>query len=189
MWRLKNKDEAERLERLERLKAEETAQKERERAERIKEERKRIKVLERAKGRAEEKRAEKDRNDYVDGWLEIKKRLAAGDGGPDDKWRFGELPWPVYRTPGTTLQASYFTIDTIRDFLYSLSTAPSTGDASDADETSRRRRIVRDAVLRYHPDRFERVLSKLVVDRDKEAVREAAGRVSRVLNDLNAGTG
>jgi hypothetical protein len=75
-----------------------------------------------------------------------------------------------------------FTVDAVREFLYSLGDGD--GDRG-GDERTRRRRIVRDAVLRYHPDRFERVLTKLVAGKDKDAVREAAGRVSRALNELN----
>lgn len=190
MYRLKHKDEVERAERLRAAQEAKAAKVAAARVAADKEGRRRLEVIERERGRAEARRQEKEREAYVDGWLEVKRRLGAGEGEKAKHWAFSEMPWPVYRTPGTTFTPDLFTVEAITAFLDSLATAPSTVPPADAatDTSTSRRRIIRDAVLRYHPDRFERVLA-LVRIKDKEAVREAAGRVSRVLNEINGAGG
>ncbi len=188
IWKMKNKDEWERRERLAKLKTEEEARKGKEKSEREREEKKRIEILQRERGKVEEKRAKRDRDDYVDGWLEIKERLGEKDG---KRYKFREIPWPVYKDAGgMALGLETFTMERIQAFLETLTSHSSINNKTDTTETkeddkANYRRIIRDAVLRYHPDRFERVLG-VVVEKERELVREGAGAVSRVLNDLNS---
>ena len=66
------------------------------------------------------------------------------------------------------------------------------GDQSEAskgvDSTSKatvKKDVLRAAMLKYHPDKFEaRVLLRVHED-DKERVREAGGAVMRILNELS----
>jgi hypothetical protein len=41
-------------------------------------------------------------------------------------------------------------------------------------------------MLRRHPDKFDQKVLGQVAEGDREAVREAAGRVARILTDLKA---
>jgi hypothetical protein len=190
IWKMKNADEWARQERLSRLRAEEDARREKERTEREKEEKRRIEILERERGKVDEKRAKRDRDDYVDGWLEIKKRLS-GEVGKG--FRFKDVPWPVYKDAGMVFGIGMFTTERIRAFLESLSshaavnatTATTTETTTTTDERGNYRRVIRDAVLRYHPDRFERVVG-VVSEKDKEMVRAGGGVISRVLNEINS---
>jgi hypothetical protein len=48
---------------------------------------------------------------------------------------------------------------------------------------SRKDRL-KEALLRWHPDRFETKWLKKVVEEDREAVKDGVGRVVRALNEL-----
>jgi hypothetical protein len=41
-------------------------------------------------------------------------------------------------------------------------------------------------MLRWHPDKFEGTVLGKVTEGEREAVREAAGRIARILTELNA---
>lgn len=83
---------------------------------------------------------------------------------------FKTIPWPLFSAPVTAED-----ITPARVALFLLSPNHSEGQ-------SRKDRI-KNALRRWHPDRFGRILAR-VVDEDKEAVEEAVGAVARCLNNL-----
>jgi hypothetical protein len=82
--------------------------------------------------------------------------------------RFGDIPWPVGRTPAGP---GGITPAGIVLFLFS------------ALEGQSRKERIRGAQLRWHPDRFRRVMGR-VVEEERERVEEGVGIVARCLNDL-----
>ncbi|KAJ6587000.1 hypothetical protein DFH09DRAFT_1142234 [Mycena vulgaris] len=85
---------------------------------------------------------------------------------------FATVPWPLVSTPTTLEQIT--SVD-IEFFLRS----PLHSEGQTAKERIRR------AQLRWHPDRFIRILAK-VKSTDREVVEAGAGVVARCLNDLMA---
>jgi hypothetical protein len=47
-------------------------------------------------------------------------------------------------------------------------------------------RSLRSEMLRWHPDKFDGTMLGKVAEGDRKAVKEAAGRVTRILTELNA---
>jgi hypothetical protein len=102
---------------------------------------------------------------YEAGWDALAK-------GPSNSVSFSAIPWPTVIPPRS---AEDITPPKIATFLFS----------SSHSTTQSRRDRIRNAQLRWHPDRFRRILSK-VVEADRTKVDEAAGLVARCLNDLMA---
>ena len=83
---------------------------------------------------------------------------------------FEDIPWPVLVPPK---KATDITVDNITTFI--LHPAHS--------QTQSRRERIRSALLRWHPDRFRRLLQR-VPGREQSAVEEGVCTVTRCLNDL-----
>ena len=94
---------------------------------------------------------------------------------------FERIPWPVVDVPldRTTATATATTLDgmlkpeAIREFLLSSAHSP---DVSPKDR-------IRAALLRWHPDKFSRVLSQ-VMESERGLVEEGMGIVVRCLNEM-----
>ncbi|KII92106.1 hypothetical protein PLICRDRAFT_76930, partial [Plicaturopsis crispa FD-325 SS-3] len=121
----------------------------------------------------EHERREQERSDKVmsHAWKEHERRWAA-IAASRDALTFATIPWPTASRPSGP---NAITPAAIVMFLFS--TAHSEGQ-------SRKDRI-RSALLRWHPDRFRRLLGR-VAEHDKAAVEEGVGIVARCLNDLMA---
>ncbi|KDQ54517.1 hypothetical protein JAAARDRAFT_38188 [Jaapia argillacea MUCL 33604] len=89
---------------------------------------------------------------------------------PPSSLSFSMIPWPT--NPQPEMPAD-ITPNAIRDMLFS---------GHHSGEKSRKDRI-RTALLRWHPDKFGRVLQRVKAE-DKEIVREGVGIVARCLNEL-----
>jgi hypothetical protein len=100
-------------------------------------------------------------------WAVYEARWECLDGAPAPL-RFVDIPWP-------TAAGAWPTPDAVAVFVL----AP-----AHSAELSRRDRL-RAALLRWHPDRFGRVLAR-VAEEERETVDAAAGVVARCLNDLLA---
>lgn len=83
---------------------------------------------------------------------------------------FSDIPWLMKSTPRTAL-------DITPAAVVSLLLSP-----FHSMKQSRKDRI-RSAQLRWHPDRFRRLMNR-VKEEDKEAVEEGVGIIARCLNDL-----
>lgn len=98
--------------------------------------------------------------------------------------RFHEIPWPIY--PAELLIESAFlttplldqlTHRAIKEFLF--------GHLTDSDLVERKK-VIKTALLAYHPDRFDRLVSRIKdVGGGQEKARELGLRVSQILNELN----
>lgn len=196
MWRLKNKDEAERRDA---IVAAHKAKEEKERVEndlRKKVEREKIKKLE-EKIKKRNMKEEKDaRERYEEQWKKVLSTPAHKSAPPvpivseeleegpqpavphPHPLRFTDFPWPLYPSvpfpPLSWPASSDITATTINLFLTSH-VAP-----------EKKKSVLRSAVLAYHPDRFDRLLNRIPEDKEevRERVKELGLRVSQVLNDL-----
>ena len=83
---------------------------------------------------------------------------------------FKTIPWPVIKTASGLAD---LTPEAISTFLFSQ---------LHSSQLSRKERI-RSAQLRWHPDRFRRLMGRVKAE-DKAQVEEAVGIVARCLNDL-----
>ena len=102
-----------------------------------------------------------------------------------------DIPWPIHppctgkgHTP-LSFRVDDLTIDAVSTFLL-----PSSTEDDRDPEVSRKehRERIRDAMLRFHPDKFEGRVMPRVRDDERDAVREAVGVVARTLNTLMAQT-
>lgn len=182
MNRLKHRREMEDLERRRAAVREKQRQEERERF--IAEERDRKKSAkkkeERGRVQEEGKRDERKR------WRDRCAALMDGEIVSLDL-KFSDIPWPVYTATGSegvsvVLTPDDITIESVRVFLHGI--ADDEAKAKDTKSiTDARRKILREAMRLFHPDKFLRVLPR-VREQDKTSVKEAAERLSRLLNDL-----
>lgn len=195
MWRRRNKDEVERQERAAKLKAEQADTKARMKRMQEDEEKKRVEVLKRETGRAEEKRRVKELVDYATKWQTLRDgRTDASKDGDQPGFRLLDLPWPVFLGADTAaFHPTMLKPERISPFFeallqHDLETKPKAGDAPTevppAAETTTLRRVLRDAILAYHPDRFVGRYLKLVHGPEQEMVKEAVIRCSQIINDL-----
>lgn len=95
---------------------------------------------------------------------------------------FGDIPWPVAAAKGAgfsiVLSPEDLTVEHVRRFLFALAD----------DEGTDRRKVLREAIRRFHSDRFHsRVLAR-VKESERERVREGVDGVARILTDLLSAT-
>ncbi|TBU31928.1 hypothetical protein BD311DRAFT_716049 [Dichomitus squalens] len=188
MWRKKHAAEHEEQMRKQ---AEHNARKAKEKA--IREETKRLERVEeearRNRRRAREQmRAGEARELYEIRW---KALLAPSTSIESDEPMLGlpDVPWPIYlaypaskNQPPSALRIDDFTTEAISSFLLPHHEEDYNSEAS---KKGRRERL-REAMLRFHPDKFEgRVMARVRSD-EREIVREAVGVVARTLNTLMA---
>jgi hypothetical protein len=125
---------------------------------------------ERMKANAERERVRAERV-LVDAWRDYETRWAALMRSTD-AITFGTIPWPM-----TTAPASLAGIRPADIVLFLFSPVHS-------QNQSRKDRL-KSALLRWHPDRFRRLLRRVSAD-DRARVEEGVGIVARCLNDLMA---
>ncbi|KAG1881474.1 hypothetical protein C8R48DRAFT_681080 [Suillus tomentosus] len=125
---------------------------------------------ERAKERVMREQARLERA-TMDAWNVYELRWVALSAAYDGiVLKFRDIPWPLLIPP---LTPSEITAEGIAAFILSTAHSP---------EQSPKERI-RAALLRWHPDRFCRVLGR-VRESERNAVEEGVGLVVRCLNDL-----
>ncbi|KAK2463126.1 hypothetical protein APHAL10511_004781 [Amanita phalloides] len=97
---------------------------------------------------------------------------------------FVDIPWPVLNAygPETKMGAPHtsledLTEDAIRNFLFPLRN-------SELAEAKEKRDKLRETMLRFHPDKFEGRVMKLVTEGEQARVREGIAQVVRVVNGL-----
>lgn len=82
-----------------------------------------------------------------------------------------DFPWPVFRRPSGP-------DDVTAPFITAYMLSP----LHPAEKSAKDR--IKENIRRWHPDRFETQLLPKVKESDRDIVRDAAGTVVRVLNDL-----
>ncbi|OJA18862.1 hypothetical protein AZE42_05227 [Rhizopogon vesiculosus] len=160
------------------------------RLEKTVEERRKQKRKEREKRREEDARAEYDRR-----W----KDLLDPNTQHHSSLSFEDVPWPLF-APTTHSDAAdldsfsialeHFTATAISAFLIPVSANLALVQDAGASrptfihEKKEKKEKLREAMLRFHPDKFEGRIMRKVVETDKDRVREAVGQVARVINTL-----
>ncbi|KAJ3758194.1 hypothetical protein EV360DRAFT_94798 [Lentinula raphanica] len=142
-------------------------------AEKRRENRYRAKQAAREREDRERIRVEREAS-IVTGWEKYEKQWSSLSAslGSSEPLNFEDIPWPVSHTVS---KPEDLTPTEITTFLLS---------GLHSQNLSRKERI-RSAQLRWHPDRFQRVL-KRVKEEEKNAVADGVGIVARCLNDLMA---
>jgi hypothetical protein len=86
---------------------------------------------------------------------------------------FSDIPWPLFGIPKS---AENITLMRVREFLCH----PQRESVQSAGQA----KSLRSEMLRWHPDKFDAKVLNKVMDGDREAVKEAAGKVARILTQL-----
>jgi hypothetical protein len=89
-----------------------------------------------------------------------------------DDLQWHNFPWPMLKTPANMGEMTYSAIHG-----YLLSPHYPEKDRPQKDR-------IKDHIKRWHPDRFETKLLPKVMEEDQEKVKEGAGVVVRILNEL-----
>jgi hypothetical protein len=118
-----------------------------------------------------EREKQLERRSQEEAWKVYERRWAtvASEGG---QLKFKSIPWPTTVQPGSVQE---ITPDAITKFIFS---------SAHSEGMSRKERV-KNALRRWHPDRFGRMLSR-VDEKDKRAVERGVGIVARRLNELLA---
>ena len=142
----------------------------------------------------ERKRWEDARAVYEARWKQLLD-VADTSQSNDSELRFEDVPWPALATDvgptsaekgkgKVTLELEDITMEAIMAFLLPGGRPPDSSATDEGIIKKERRDKLRETMLRFHPDKFEGRIISRVRDTDKEVVREAVGRVARVINDL-----
>jgi hypothetical protein len=185
MWRRQNREEVERLERLKKLQEEEERRKAKVKDAQEREEKRRIEVLQRERGAQDAKRIQQELSDYKAKWEAL--RAAADKDALDTatRLRLVDMPWPIFHGSSFHVFApGMLSLDKIRAF-YTAMLPPTTGTNTDEDRAALKK-VLREAILAYHPDRFVGRYLDRVQAEEKEMVREAVIRTSQIINELAA---
>ncbi|GAA5854212.1 hypothetical protein JCM3766R1_005611 [Sporobolomyces carnicolor] len=174
MWRRQNKERLEQLARLERERERREAQEEADRREHERKERLRRDRAQRDKRRQVEAERSEARERYELGWKRLQLVLQQPQDASTTKGaclRFTDFVWPSFPPfalpPITWPSPHELDASSIQDFLF-----PPDLSADD------RKAKMRSAVLSYHPDRFERLVDKIVQD-DHDDARDGTGDADR----------
>lgn len=108
------------------------------------------------------RRRELARQEYESRWKELLSL-------PPANLHFDDIPWPIV-APRPSVAVEDLTLEAVSLFLFS-------------EETTKKDRL-RETYLRFHPDKFESRLMKLVKSGEQEKVRLGMSQVVRILNDL-----
>ena len=121
----------------------------------------------------EQREKEAERRRQAEAWKAYESQWAViAIGNDDSPLKFRSVPWPMTLPPKSAREV---TSEAVAKFI--LSHAHSEG-------LSRKDRV-KNALRRWHPDRFGRILNRVDV-KDKAAVERGVGTVVRCLNDLLA---
>ena len=163
--------------------------------------------LERAtEERRKEKKRERDRQREEDHRVQYEKKwrdLLDPTALQDSLLSFGDIPWPIFPpmthsstaadSDSSLITLEHLTATAISAFLipvsakFTLAQNAGVSLATSADEKKEKKEKLRDAMLRFHPDKFEGRVMRKVVEMEKDKVREAVGQVARVINTLMEG--
>lgn len=114
----------------------------------------------------ERKRQVDARDTYDRRWVELLNSKSVDLG-------VGDVPWPVQGK----MEFSRLTAEAISAFLF-----PS---GSDVGKGRVRKEVLREVMLRFHPDKFEGRVMPRIRPEDRDSVREGANAVARAVMQLN----
>ncbi|BGP18594.1 hypothetical protein JCM10213_002118 [Rhodosporidiobolus nylandii] len=190
IWRMRNKEELERQERAAKQKKEQEERQRREKEKLDREERERIRKLEERRKRKSKEEEEGALRRYEEAWKKL--QAAPPPSAPSSSaepsqapppsafpLRFTDFPWPLFPPialpPLSWPAVTDLTAPAISSFLL-----------PDSLPAEKHKAVLRQAILAYHPDRFQRFVSRIPEEKEdvRERVRELGLRVSQVLNEL-----
>lgn len=95
---------------------------------------------------------------------------------------FQDIPWPIYAAKGGEVEY-IVTLDdlctkNVKEFLLDLAR-----DKVEMEYEAARKKVLRDAIRMFHPDRWHRVLPR-VEEAERENVKQGVELCSRIINDL-----
>lgn len=95
---------------------------------------------------------------------------------------FQDIPWPIYAAKGGEVEY-IITLDdlsakNVKEFLLDLAK-----DRTEMEYEAARKKVLRDAIRMFHPDRWHRVLPR-VEEAERENVKQGVELCSRIINDL-----
>ena len=104
---------------------------------------------------------------------------------------YTDIPWPLFPDSlsihgGATddsPNSEDFSQEAILRFLIPVKPEPLSPGAGERERKEKKERL-KEAMLRFHPDKFEGRIMQRVLHSDKDRVKEAVGQVARVLNAL-----
>lgn len=193
MWRRQHGDELKRAEQAEHARRDHAARQAKLNDELRQQEAERIRALQQQKGRAEQAKRVKELDDYLAKWRKL-PRVSQQPREHDDEiqpLRWVDMPWPVLLGSDTaTLHPTMLEPDRITQFFTALhehsrgdhDTAVT--DSTTTTATTTLRKILRDAILAYHPDRFIGRYLHRVVEHERDMVRDAVIRCSQIINEF-----
>lgn len=152
----------------------------------------------RKKRERESRRLDYAREEYNTRWMAMVATTVPG--GSEGSLGYDDIPWPIAAAhqgkaekrhggdhkPSLRTGVEELTAEAISSFLL----PPHVVGSEVADTTKNlslkkeRKDRLREAFLRFHPDKFEGRFMRRVNENEKERVREAIGQISRVLNSL-----
>jgi hypothetical protein len=155
-----------------------------------------------AEERRKQKRSERERRREEDARAEYERRwkdLLDPNARHDSLLSFGDIPWPLFPpmtcpaatdsdSPSITLE--HFTATAISTFLipvsanFALAQVAGFPLPTSGLEKKEKKEKLREAMLRFHPDKFEGRVMRKVIETDQDRVREAVGQVARAINTL-----
>ncbi|KAH9006156.1 hypothetical protein EDB86DRAFT_3061277 [Lactarius hatsudake] len=118
------------------------------------------------------RREERERKRQVDARDTYDQRWAELLNSKSVDLRFGDVPWPVRGK----VEIAQLTAEAISAFLF-----PS---GPDVERGRTRKEVLREAMLRFHPDKFEGRVIPRIRSEDRDSVREGANAVARAVMGL-----
>jgi len=127
-------------------------------------------------------REKKDRERYLSRWNKLLSNLTTTDSDSDNiietELSYSDIPWPIYTK-------SKLDKKSISLFLSNVALLPAQGSTLAGKEGKEaERKILREAIRNFHPDRFLSKVLPRVREKEREKVKEGMEICSRVLTDL-----
>lgn len=169
MWRKSHADALKAAQERDKQRAEREKEARHRREQQRKEEAERIRKLAQAKSAQAREKVEQQREAYGTKWSNLQQTKA------DEILGYNDFPWPVQASSGRVTKGS------VSDFLFGGIDEDNGGE----DGKKLRKQALRAAVLAYHPDRFDRFVSKVPeAHGQRQSVKEMGLLVSQLLNEL-----
>jgi len=109
------------------------------------------------------------------------------DVSPKTELRYDDIPWPIYNpSPLANPNPSHLSKKSIQSFLSDLALfqCNQTDQSEGMDLQKEEKKVLREAIRNYHPDRFLTKILPRVREIEQEIVRAGMEKCSRVLTEL-----
>lgn len=101
--------------------------------------------------------------------------------------RYDDIPWPIYNpSPLANPNPSHLSKKSIQSFLSDLALfqCTQTNQSEEVDLPKEEKKVLREAIRNYHPDRFLTKILPRVRESEQEKVKAGMEKCSRVLTEL-----